>query len=64
MARRECPNQGSVLHYDRYETYKFLGVDREYGIGTAKYDGLIRKYRDLKAEWKNSNIFQKEVFFK
>lgn len=50
LARRECPNQGSVLTYNEF--------------GTAKYDGLVRKYRDLKAEWKNSNIFQKEVFFK
>lgn len=32
--------------------------------GSVRWDGAVRIYRDLKAEWKNSNIFQKEVFFK
>ena len=31
--------------------------------GSVKYDGKIREYRDLKKQWKNSNIFEKEVLF-
>lgn len=38
---------------------KFLCTD-----GSIIWKGLIRVYRDLKKEWKNSNIFKKEIFFK
>jgi len=31
--------------------------------GSFRWDGKIRKYRDLKMEWKNSNKSEKEVFF-
>lgn len=31
--------------------------------GSVKYDGKIREYRDLKMQWKNSNVFEKEVLF-
>ena len=50
MARKECPDQGSTLY--------------KHPNGNVIYDGLLRKYRDLKKMWKNSNIFQKVVFFK
>lgn len=36
----------------------------KYPDGSVRWDGTIRKYRDLKKEWKESNIFQKEGFFK
>lgn len=31
--------------------------------GSVKYDGQIREYRDLKKQWKNSNIYEKEVLY-
>lgn len=50
VARLLHPNSGSTLL--QKEDRSFL------------YNGLIRSYRDLKKEWKNSNIFKKEKFFK
>lgn len=40
------------------ESTKFLCTD-----GSIIWNGIIRVYRDLKKEWKNSNIFQKRRFF-
>ncbi len=50
LARSLHPNSGSTL------------LQKE--DGSFFYNGLIRTYRDLKKEWKDSNIFKKEVFFK
>lgn len=36
----------------------------KYPDGSVRWGGAVRKYRELKQEWKNSNILQKEVFFK
>ncbi len=35
----------------------------QYPDGSVRWVGAIRKYRDLKYEWKNCNIFEKGVFF-
>ncbi len=36
----------------------------QYSDGSVRWDGAIRLYKDLKKKWKESNIFQKEGFFK
>lgn len=35
----------------------------KYPDGSFRWDGKIREYKNLKMQWKNSNIFEKEVLF-
>lgn len=46
------------------ETEKGGSSIYQFPDGSVRYDGFIRKYRDLKKEWNDSTIFKKEVFFK
>ena len=45
------------------ETEKEGSSMYQFPDGSVRWDGFIRKYKDLKKEWKKSNIFKKEKFF-